>query len=170
MFNRIMIIGSPGSGKSTLSTDLSKALKLPVIHLDKLFWTNGWTEVSSKAFDEKLNKELEKPQWIMDGNYSRTVPLRLKYADAVIFLDYPTLLCLFRAVKRIVLNYGKVRPDMGDGCPERFDFEFLRYILTFRRSQRRKLYTLLENSDVRVFIIKNRRDLNMLRAQLTAHL
>ncbi|MGN1097650.1 MAG: AAA family ATPase, partial [Clostridia bacterium] len=159
MYNRIMIIGSPGSGKSTLSFKLEKLLNIPAVHLDGLFWKSGWVEASREEFDTSLMAELEKPRWIIDGNYGRTIPLRLKYADAVIFLDCPTHVCLFRIIKRIITNYGKVRPDMGAGCPERFDFEFLRYVADFRKTQRAKLYGQLKNAEAAVFVVRNKMDL-----------
>ena len=133
---RILIIGCGGAGKSTLSKQLGDAMNLPVYHLDKLWWKPGWVEESVEHFDAELAKILKQKQWIIDGNYNRTLPERLKYADAVIFLDYSSWLCLFRALKRIFRWRGQVRPDMGTGCPERLDLEFLRYIWTYNRDMR----------------------------------
>ena len=75
-------------------------------------------------------------RWIMDGNYDSSLDLRLPRADTVVWFDYPMLPCLRRAIWRVVTSYGRVRPDMGEGCPERFDREFLRYIWTFNAKER----------------------------------
>lgn len=105
---KILIIGSPGSGKSTFSFRLSEKLNIPIIHLDKLFWKSGWVSRSKEAFDKLLIEEMEKESWIIDGNYSRTLPMRLEKADTVIFFDYSRFVCLWRVLKRVITNYGKV--------------------------------------------------------------
>ena len=75
---RIMIIGCGGAGKSTLARQLGEKLNLPVVHLDKLFWHPGWVESEKAEIDEKILREMQKDQWIIDGNYTRTLPQRLK--------------------------------------------------------------------------------------------
>lgn len=77
-----------------------------------------------------------KDKWIIDGNYQRTLKLRLKRSDAVIYLDYNMIFCLFNVIKRFFLNIGKVREDMGGNCVEKIDFEFISFILTFNRKNR----------------------------------
>ena len=124
--NRIIIIGCGGSGKSTLARNLSKKTNLPVVHLDKIFWKEGWVNISREEFNTLLKEELKKEKWIIDGNYDRTIKERIEMCDTVIYLDYPRMSCLFGVIKRVVSSYGKVRPDMADGCPERFDLEFLK--------------------------------------------
>lgn len=152
---RILVIGSPGSGKSTVAKALSKKYDIPVIHLDKLFWKSGWVQTSHEEFDKKLLSELEKDEWVIDGNYSRTLDLRLKYADTVIFFDYPTYICVWRVIKRVITNHGKVRSDIGDNCPERFDADFLKYVMRFRKNNRRKLSERLESCGIDVITIHN---------------
>ena len=117
---------------------------LPVHYLDQLWWLPGWVEDSCENFDAKLAKILKTDAWILDGNYNRTLPERLKYADTVIFLDYPRILCLLRALKRVIRFHGTVRPDMSGGCPERFDGEFLRYVWNFNRDMRPQVEAALE--------------------------
>ena len=109
---RILIIGSSGSGKSTLSRTLKEKLQLPVVHLDQLFWRAGWEHVTREEFDALLQTELEKDAWILDGNFDRTLPVRLTYADTVIFFDLPRLVCLWRVFKRVRTFRGRTRPDM----------------------------------------------------------
>ena len=81
------------------------------------------------------------PQWVMDGNYTRNGAgeLRRQSSDTVIWFDLPRRSCMLGIVKRIAGSYGQVRPEMAEGCPEKFDFEFFRYVWTYRRQQRPKL-------------------------------
>ena len=164
---RVIIIGCGGSGKSTLARQLGERLKLPVIHLDQLFWTPGWVSVSREEFDRRHLAALEGDQWIMDGNFDRTIPVRLQRCDTVIYLDYSRIACLLGVFKRILTTYGQVRPDMGAGCPERFDLEFLKWVWNFNKNKRNKNYDLLNQVEgVRVIILRNRRQLREFLKQL----
>ena len=91
-YKRIIIIGNGGAGKSTLARALGDRLGLPVVHLDKLWWLPDWVTRSRAEFDALLAAELEKPEWIIEGNYLRTLALRLSFADLCVFLDYPPAL------------------------------------------------------------------------------
>ena len=156
---RILIIGSGGAGKSTLARQMGEKLSLPVVHLDKLFWKPGWVEESQEAFDEKLALELAKPQWIMDGNFNRTIPARMARCDTVIYLDFDRVTCLLGVLKRVITSYGKTRPDMAEGCPERLDWEFLKWVWNFNRDgKRERYYRLLNEAEcVQTIVLKNRR-------------
>ena len=132
---KILIIGSPGSGKSTLASKLGDVLNLPVVHLDQLFWLENWTEKDKELFKQELLNHLKKDKWIIDGCFINTLPMRLEYCDHVILLNYPTLTCVWRVIKRVVKNKGKTRPDMANNCPERFDFDFLKYVFNFKRKK-----------------------------------
>lgn len=156
--NRIVIIGCGGAGKSTLARQLGEKLTLPVVHLDKLFWKPGWVEETQEEFDRKLALELEKPRWIIDGNFNRTMPQRLEKCDTIIYLDFSRLACLLGVVKRIVTTYGTVRPDMGEGCPERFDIEFLKWVWNYNKDKRQRNYQLLQQAaHAEKIVLKNRR-------------
>lgn len=158
--HKIIVIGCPGSGKSTLSAIISQKLSLPLVHLDSLFWKSGWKESTQEEFDAKLMNELNKDCWVIDGNYNRTMNLRMRCADTVIYLDYPARICLWRVIKRVIKSYGKTRPDMGEECPERFDIEFMRYIAGFNKREKEKiidkLKTVCENK--KIIIIRNEKD------------
>ncbi|WP_066890032.1 DNA topology modulation protein [Clostridium nigeriense] len=158
---RVLVIGCGGSGKSTFSRNLSEKIKLPVIHLDKLFWKEGWVNISKEEFDSLLNEELKKEKWIIDGNYDRTLKERLKRCDTVVYLDYPRRVCLFGVIKRVISSYGKVRPDMAGGCPERFDLDFMKWIWNFNKTHRANFYNILkEEKDKDIYIFKNRKECN----------
>ncbi len=160
--NKILIIGNAGAGKSTFARQLSATLNLPLVHLDKLFWTGNWEHTTRVEFDNLLQKELEKPQWIIDGNFNRTIPHRLKYCDTVFYLDFPTTTCLWGITQRVIKHYGKSRSDMGGNCPEYFDankYSLYKHVLQFNKEHRRTYYDLLSSANVNVIIFKNRRQL-----------
>lgn len=118
---KILIIGSGGVGKSTLARELGTILGLEVIHLDTWYWNPGWVE-TPKAEWQSIVQDLTLPEsWIMDGNYSGTLDLRLSVADTVIFLDFTRILCLARVIKRRFMYAGQSRPDMASDCPERLN-------------------------------------------------
>jgi adenylate kinase family enzyme len=138
---RIAVIGCGGAGKSTLSRQLGAITGIEVIHLDKLHWKPGWTETPKEKW-QSINEELVKgDSWIIDGNYGATMEIRLTAADTVIFLDYPRHVCIRRAFRRL---FQGPRPDIGPGCPEKFDLEFFRWIWSFRRTSRLSLLDKVE--------------------------
>ena len=154
---RIIIIGCGGSGKSTLARQLGDLTGLPVVHLDKLFWHPGWVESTKDEIDEKIMSAMAKPRWIIDGNYNRTLPKRLEHCDTVIYLDFSRFACLMGVAKRVLTTYGTVRPDMAEGCPERFDLEFLQWVWNFNKNHREKYYRLLnETEGIEKIVLKNR--------------
>lgn len=156
---RILIIGCGGAGKSTLARALGEKTGLPVVHLDKLFWNPGWVETPKAEFDSLLRREMEKPQWIMDGNYHRTLPERLKRCDTAIYLDFNRFDCLMGIARRVTTTYGRVRPDMGAGCPERFDWDFLKWVWNFNKRNRIRYHQALSQAEnAQVYILKNRRE------------
>ncbi len=157
--NRIIIIGNSGSGKSTLAKELAVRLNLPLIHLDKLFWRDNWQHISRDEFDDLLLSELKKERWIIDGNFGRTIPLRLQYCDSVIYLDYPRGTCIFGVLKRVITGYGRTRSDMGDNCPERFDFKFLKFVWNFNQKNRRRYHEMLNaQNDKNIIVLHNRKE------------
>lgn len=92
---RILVIGSPGSGKSTFARALGELTGLPLLYLDRLFWNADRTTVENQVFDQRLEQAMSQNQrWIMDGNYSRTLDRRLARCYRVFFLDYPVEVCL----------------------------------------------------------------------------
>ncbi len=154
--NRIIIIGCGGAGKSTLSKEIASILNLPLYHLDKMFWLPGWVEKSRPLFYADQEKIISEDEWIIDGNYMNSIPIRIKRADTVIYLNMPILLCFYRAVKRFFKKAE--RHDIGEGCEEKLDKKFLWWILTFRVHTAPRINKILaEYKDKRIIIeLKNR--------------
>lgn len=133
---RILVIGSSGSGKSTLARALSLRLGLPYISMDReFFWLPGWKLRDRAEIRHMMEAAVSGERWIIDGTGPRTLHLRLPRADLVIWLRMPRLLCIWRVVKRRWRYAGRSRPEMADGCPEKLDMEFLRYIWNFERTE-----------------------------------
>jgi adenylate kinase family enzyme len=142
---RILVMGSSGSGKSTFSKRLSAITGIPIVSLDALFWKPGWVESDRAEFRERLTEAVRQPRWIMDGNFaSHLVELRCDACDTVIWFDLPRAACMLGILTRIAKSYGQVRPEMAEGCPEKIDLEFFRYVWTFREKQRPTLLAHLE--------------------------
>ena len=137
--HRILVIGSPGAGKSTFSRKLRDKTGLTLYYLDMIFHHSDRTTVSREEFDEKLSHILETKQWIIDGNYQRTLPLRFEACTDIFFLDFPLDPCLEGAASRI----GKEREDMP-WIEQEFDPEFRQYILDFQKDQIPKIYELVK--------------------------
>src|SRR6476620_3739060 len=109
---RILVMGSSGSGKSTFTRRLSAITGLPMVSLDAMFWKPGWVESDAAEFDRRLVEAAHQPRWIMDGNFpSHVTELRRNLADAVIWFDLPTRTCVTGILARILKSYGSVRPE-----------------------------------------------------------
>ncbi|MBQ7315075.1 MAG: topology modulation protein [Clostridia bacterium] len=161
---RVLIIGGNGSGKTTMARQLAERTGLPLCHLDTLYWTDDWQPRERSAFLELLQAELEKSEWILDGNMRSTLPQRLPYCDTVIYLDFSGIRCFFGALKRLLLNHGTSRPDMGGTCIERFDkrsWTFIKSTLSFNKKHRAYFYqTIAEHPDVQLIVLKNRKQVS----------
>lgn len=139
---RVMIVGGPGSGKSTLARALGEKTGLPVFHMDQIHWKSGWIERSPEEKDRLSHDVHMRDAWIFEGGHSRTYAERIARADTFIWLDVPVLRRTFRVLKRSARFHGLNRPDLPDGCPERFNretLEFLKFIWRTRQSSRAKL-------------------------------
>ncbi|MCH5192091.1 MAG: topology modulation protein [Oscillospiraceae bacterium] len=132
-YKRIIVIGCSGSGKSTFSRKLAEITDLPLIHLDAAFWQENWTHLSREEFDIWLESEVQKDRWIIDGNYNRTLEMRLKHADTVIDFRIPRYQCLSGVIKRYFKYRNTSRLDMAKGCNEKIDFDFLKFIWNFNK-------------------------------------
>ena len=149
---KIIVIGCPGSGKSTVSRALHNKTGIPLYHLDMMYWNADKTTVDKNVFLERLFAVLEKDEWIIDGNYGSTMELRMAACDTVVFLDYPLDVCL----DGIRARRGKPRSDMPWIETEE-DAEFIDFIKSYNEQQKPKVLDLLEKySDKNIVILGSR--------------
>lgn len=133
---RILVVGCSGGGKSTLSQKLASRFDLHYVSMDReIFWLPGWQMRPRQEQRQLLAAIVAKDRWVMDGNNPSSFDMRLPRSDIVIWVRMPRWLCLWGAVSRAVKGYGRTRPEMARGCPERLDIEFLRYIWNFEQRQ-----------------------------------
>lgn len=163
---RVLILGSPGSGKSTFARALAAQTGLPLIHLDQLYWRPNWTEAPPAEWRAQLEAVLAQDAWIIDGNYGSTLAMRLKRADTAILLDFPRWLCMARTLRRVALGWGRVRPDMAAGCPEHFDLELLRFIWSFSKRQRPALLKALGEFAGETMVLRSAEEVRRVLADL----
>ena len=149
---KVIVIGCPGSGKSTVLRTLHNKTGIPLYHLDMMYWNADKTTVEKSVFLERLSAVLEKDEWIIDGNYGSTMELRMVACDTVIFLDYPLEICLDGIKER----RGKPRSDMPWIETEE-DAEFIEFIKNYEEQQKPKVLELLKkHSDKNIIIFKSR--------------
>lgn len=163
---RVMVIGCPGSGKSTFSRKLHKLTGIPLYHLDLMYWNPDRTIVDKSVFRERLVNAIQSKEWIIDGNYKSTLELRLQACDTVVFLDYSVNVCLDGIKKR----RGKPRTDMP-WIENEEDREFIEFVKNYNCQNRPGVMELLNqyaNKDI--YIFKERKEanefLNRLQQQL----
>lgn len=150
---KIIVIGCPGSGKSTFAKALHHKTQIPLFHLDMMFWNSDKTTVERRIFLERLSAVLQKDAWIIDGNYASTMEQRMAACDTVIFLDYPLDVCL----EGIKTRAGKPRSDMPWIEAEE-DAEFVEFIRNFNVQQRPQIMALFDKySDKRSIIFTKRK-------------
>jgi len=133
---RVMIIGQPGSGKSTIARKVGEITLLPVVHIDLIHWKSGWIERTRPEKGALCAEVHAREKWIFEGGHSATWPERLQRCDTLIWLDYPLGKRFGRVLSRTFKYLGKSRPDMPEGCHERFSWEFYRWIWNTRHSGR----------------------------------
>ncbi len=149
---KIIVIGCPGSGKSTLSRALHHKTGIPLFHLDMMYWNADKTTVEKSVFLERLSEALGKDEWIIDGNYGSTMELRMAACDTVIFLDYSPDVCLDGIRER----RGKPRDDMPWVETEE-DAAFVEFIKNYHHQQRPKVIQLLgKYGDKNIFVFTSR--------------
>jgi adenylate kinase family enzyme len=170
---RIMIIGGAGTGKSTLARHVGERLGLPVVHLDRHYWSPGWVAPEAAEWRRRVAELAGAEAWVMDGNYSGTFDLRLPRAQALIWLDLPRWVYFPRAVWRSAANYGRERADIGPGCREQFDLDFLlNWVWNYPTRSRQRTLALVQElaTSKRVVVLRRPREVAAFAAGLPASL
>lgn len=163
---RWMILGSGGAGKSTFARRLGPILDLPVIHLDLHYWNPGWVETEKAEWAEKVHRLAAGDAWVMDGNYSGTLDVRLPRAEAVVLLDPPSWRCIWRIYKRRFSS--EPRSDIPTECPDRINLEFLWWVATYpRRSRPRVEKRMIERPDLPFRVLRSDREVDGFLAALS---
>jgi adenylate kinase family enzyme len=158
---RVAILGPSGAGKSTLARHLGEILGIEVVHLDKLYWRPGWVEPPEEEFRASVIEAVLGEAWVIDGNYRDrgAGAERLAACDTIIFMDFPRRVCLWQVFGRIVRTYGRVRPDMGEGCPEQFDWEFVKWVWDTPKRRPSNVATIdAHRATKRVIDLRSRRE------------
>jgi len=164
---RILVLGSGGAGKSTFARALAERLDLPLIHLDRHYWSAGWKPMPEDQWQQRVRSLASHEAWVMDGNFSATLPARIARCDAIIFLDLPRWACLWGVAARWLRHRGRSRPDLAEGCPEKLELEFLRWVWAFPGRSRPHVLAALETAPASVCVARLVRR-SQVRAVLTA--
>ena len=169
----MLVVGCSGGGKSTLSRALSTALDLPYISMDReFFWLPGWVLRDRLEIRDMIAHAAARERWIMDGTSPGTLHLRLPRADLVIWIRMPRLLCVARILLRRMRYAGQSRPEMADGCPEKIDMDFLRYVWNFEQNETPEIEAALQahGPDVPVHVFMSRGEVERLLALISRSL
>ncbi|MCX6819671.1 MAG: AAA family ATPase [Candidatus Adlerbacteria bacterium] len=159
--NKIVLIGCPGAGKTTLARKLGAKLNIPVHHLDKYFWKENWTPTPQAEFRKIQDELMKEDRWIVDGNFTKSIDNRVTKADTVVFFDFPKTTLVWRYLKRFVQDFNKVRPDMGGDNKASFNptiiWNHITFVLKFPRNE---VYTTLKEhaQDKNVVILRNTKE------------
>ncbi len=161
--NKILIIGSPGAGKSTFANKLGKILNREIIHLDKLYYKTGWMRVPKNEWAEIIKNLVLREEWIMDGNYRGTLDIRLQTSDTVILFNFNRFLCLYSAFTR---SLNKNQPfDKALGNKNKLSWDLVKKIITFPKRDLKRKLEAHQNTN-KIFIVRNRKEANNLIKQL----
>lgn len=152
---KVIVIGCPGSGKTTFAEKLNKLTGLPLYYLDAIWHKPDKTHIPREEFDQRISEIFATPEWIIDGNYNRTIEMRLKECDTVFLFDLPTEVCLQGATERI----GKGRYDLP-WIEKELDPEFEGFIKNFEKTYLPKIYELIEKhkAEKQIVIFKSRKE------------
>lgn len=158
---KILIIGCSGSGKSTFAKKLHTITKLPLIHLDKLYYKPNWKKPEKSEWEHQLEALCKCDRWIIDGNYINTLALRATYADTIIYLNKSRWTCLFYAIYRVYASSKDNRTDMAAGCAEKLDFKLYRFIWNFKKMVHPRIVALLKQfqPEKQIYVLNTKREI-----------
>jgi adenylate kinase family enzyme len=156
---RVLVIGCGGSGKTTVATEVARRLGLPLIHLDAEHFDEAWKPTDQEFFAARQHDLVAKPEWVIEGNYASTLPIRLAAADTLVILDMPVWVCLLGILQRRLRYRGG---QHADGVFDRISLDFLRYIWNYRRLTRPRVRSLItrHGAHLRPVVLTSRRQAN----------
>lgn len=158
---KIVVIGSGGSGKPVLSHSLGEITQIPVYHLDALYWNPGWKPTPGEEWENLQRDLVKRDEWIIDGMYTKSLNIRLSACDTIILFDFPSWLTTYRVIKRGILYHGRTRHDLTEGCPEQLTWEFIKFVWTFRKNKRPSVMDKLSKFPGKnVITLRTPRDVN----------
>lgn len=152
-YSRILVVGAPGAGKSYLSKKIAEQLSIPLYHLDKLFWKEGWVASTPEEFDANLAEVLDRQAFVMEGTYTSNFKYRAQKSGVVVIVEVGILRRFYRILSRTFSTAGKVRDDMAEGCIESVSwsyFKFLKWALRFQQARER---ILVESKEINLPVI-----------------
>lgn len=154
---KVLILGSCGSGKSTIARKISKELNLPLIGLDQCYWKPGWTSTPREEWRNKVKEFVKRDKWIIEGNYRNTLDIRLPACDTIIMFDVNRFICFWRILKRAIF---KDRVDPIAGCNSIITFELIKWVLWDYPEKAKKdaLKILGKYSDKNIIFIRSNKD------------
>lgn len=136
-------------------------------HLDAYFWKPGWKATPDEEWNHLQGNLVKEEKWIIDGNYSRTLDIRMKRADVIILMDLSRWITVYRVIKRRVMYHGKSRPDLNKECPESLDFEFIKWVWNFRKIKIPGIMKKLkECGDKKIVVLKSPKEVKQLLEQI----
>jgi len=165
---RISIIGISGSGKSIFSRTLAEQTKLPLFHMDQLFWKGNWEEIPEQEYLAEHQKLIQKDRWIIEGYIDEKMSGRLKRSDVVVFLDYPGWFCAVRVVKRWFMHRKQSRPELPREALEKLKTRFLWTVLT--RKERTPLEAALKKCyPTKLYVVRSPQELESFTTEYCKH-
>ena len=166
---RIVIIGKPGSGKSTFALSLAKKLQLPLLHLDKIFFVENWEYRNYSDFLDEQRSWIDQNNWIIDGNSIQSLWMRYSRATMVVYFNYPTWRCFLRIFKRF-LRHNPAIDDMPGGCTKNISWKLITYLLGYEKRLNPVLEWLKEcEPNIPFYEIRSNDELATFEKKLTAH-
>jgi adenylate kinase family enzyme len=141
---RVLVLGNSGSGKSSFAEKLADKLGIPCIHLDSHYWKPNWVPTPKEQWPSIVRRLIDEDEWVIDGNYSTTLEERIQRADTAIYLRVRRPVAIWRIMRRRITHHGKVRAELPEGCYEKIDFDFLKWIWTHPKRAKKGTFPVLE--------------------------